>query len=254
MFINWSDFEKNGFAIAEVEDESAYLFLKDLVKVNLVQGSGEDLSKIHLTDPSLYESSTLNKRRISCINTLNSNPLSRDKYYSLCKGSLKDLLGPDLCMQKKLNMSMQLPKDVSSLLAIHADTWSGDSPFEVVVWLPFSSVFASASMYIIPAYNYDEFLRRLFNREGLSSSDIFILVEDLVEFIKCPEGSYLLFNQCLPHGNIENSESITRVSLNCRFKSLFSPFGTKSLGEFFTVINKSPLTQFALDYTLPVIN
>ena len=39
-------------------------------------------------------------------------------------------------MQNKINLSIQNPNDDSSLLNMHADTWSGDSPFEVVVWLP----------------------------------------------------------------------------------------------------------------------
>ena len=39
-------------------------------------------------------------------------------------------------MQQRINLSIQLPNDKSSLLPIHSDTWSGDSPFETVVWIP----------------------------------------------------------------------------------------------------------------------
>ncbi len=39
-------------------------------------------------------------------------------------------------MQLRVNLSIQMPEDESSLLPVHADTWSGDSPYEVVVWLP----------------------------------------------------------------------------------------------------------------------
>ena len=38
--------------------------------------------------------------------------------------------------------------------------------------------------------------------------------------------------QNLPHGNVMNMENETRISMNCRFKSYFSPFGDKKLGEF----------------------
>ena len=38
----------------------------------------------------------------------------------------------------------------------------------------------------------------------------------------------MLFNQNLPHGNIVNKSNETRISLNCRFKSLFTPIGKKS--------------------------
>ena len=43
------------------------------------------------------------------------------------------ILGNELAMQIRINLSIQLPKDDSSLLPIHSDVWSGDSPFESVV-------------------------------------------------------------------------------------------------------------------------
>ena len=45
------------------------------------------------------------------------------------------IVGNELVMQKSINLSIQLPNDDSSLLPIHADVWSGDSPFEVVAWV-----------------------------------------------------------------------------------------------------------------------
>ena len=39
-------------------------------------------------------------------------------------------------MQKNLNLSIQCPNDNSSLLPIHFDVWSGDSPFEINLWVP----------------------------------------------------------------------------------------------------------------------
>ena len=53
-------------------------------------------------------------------------------------------------MQSRVNLSIQLPEDDSSLLPVHADTWSGDSPFEVVVWLPLVDCFGTKSMYLLP--------------------------------------------------------------------------------------------------------
>ena len=62
-----------------------------------------------------------------------------------------------MAMQNSINLSIQLPNDKSSLLAIHADTWSGDS-FEVAVWLPLVDVYKTKSMYILPA-KYYKFLK-----------------------------------------------------------------------------------------------
>ena len=48
--------------------------------------------------------------------------------------------GNELAVQKKINLSIQLPDDNSSLLPIHTDVWSGNSPFELVLWIPLVSV------------------------------------------------------------------------------------------------------------------
>ena len=44
--------------------------------------------------------------------------------------------GNELAVQKKINLSIQLPNDSSSILPIHTDVWSGNSPFELVLWIP----------------------------------------------------------------------------------------------------------------------
>ena len=61
----------------------------------------------------------------------------------------------------------------------------------------------------------------------------------------------MIFNQCLPHGNIENKEGETRWSMNCRFKSLFSPYADKKLGDFFDPVGIKPVTQIGLNYKFP---
>ena len=45
---------------------------------------------------------------------------------------------------------------------------------------------------------------------------------------------YLLFDQSSPHGNIVNKEKQTKITFNCRFKSIFSPYGNKNCRVFFT--------------------
>ena len=63
----------------------------------------------------------------------------------------------------------------------------------------------------------------------------------------------MIFNQTLPHGNIINKENETRISMNCRFKSVFSPYGSKGIGDFFEPIELKPITKVAINYELPII-
>ena len=39
--------------------------------------------------------------------------------------------------------------------------------------------------------------------------------------------------------------------MNCRFKSLMSPYSDKRLGEFFEPITMRAATKFGLDYKFP---
>ena len=58
------------------------------------------------------------------------------------------------------------------------------------------------------------------------------------------------------HGNILNKTNQTRLSLNCRFTSLFSPYSDdkdnqKKLGSFYIPINAKPLTKIGLNFKKP---
>ena len=75
-------------------------------------------------------------------------------YYKISKPLLDIILGNELAMQLRVNLSIQLPDDDSSLLPIHSDVWSGDSPFESVVWLPLVDCYKTKSMFILPPSKY----------------------------------------------------------------------------------------------------
>ena len=64
----------------------------------------------------------------------------------------------------------------------------------------------------------------------------------------------MIFNQCLPHGNTVNLEKHTRWSMNCRFKSIFSPYSDKKIGEFFEPITLKPVSELAINYDLPKVS
>jgi sporadic carbohydrate cluster 2OG-Fe(II) oxygenase len=61
----------------------------------------------------------------------------------------------------------------------------------------------------------------------------------------------LLFNQNLMHGNIVNAEAETRWTMNCRFKSLFSPYAGKRLGEFFEPITIRAASRIGMNHEMP---
>ena len=135
-------------------------------------------------------------------------------------------------MQKSLNLSIQFPKDDSSLLPIHSDVWSGDSPFEINLWLPLVDCYKTKSMYILKPKYYDFFLNKNIMKKSKNTNEIFNKVKNKINFIKIDYGNYIIFNQNLPHGNIVNTENETRWSINCRFKSFFLLMVIKKLANF----------------------
>ena len=52
-------------------------------------------------------------------------------------------------------------------------------------------------------------------------------------------------------GNVLTEEKTTRWSCNCRFKSAFSPYSDKKIGEFFEPITLKPATRLGAHYELP---
>lgn len=191
----------------------------------------------------------LNSLRLKIINEFNSIPCIKRYYFSLAKHALETLVGNELVMQRNINLSIQLPGDNSSLLPIHCDTWSGDSPYEVVLWVPLVDCYDTKSMF---------FVDRLWN-EGIqhnlknyaTSEQLWDAVKDHVTFMNVKYGECLIFTQNIMHGNRVNETNETRWSMNCRFKSALTPYADKKLGEFFEPITIRPATRMGAKYVMP---
>ena len=154
-------------------------------------------------------------------------------------------------MQRRINLSIQLPGDDSSLLPVHSDVWAGDSPYEVVLWVPYVSCYGTKSMYFCDATRDANVQDRLGELRQQTSEDLYDLIKADAPFVDVPYGDVIIFTQNVMHGNRVNEESETRWSSNCRFKSALSPYADKKLGEFFEPITLRPATRLGLRYRIP---
>lgn len=193
----------------------------------------------------------LNDLRLAVINALRSAEWFRPAYLSLARGALQTIVGNELAMQRGIGLSVQLPEDDSSLLPIHADVWDGDSPFEVVQWVPMVDCFGTKTMYIVPPREDRAVQKSMHEMQGQCAEDLYEAVADKAVFLDLKYGDILLFSQTLMHGNRINREATTRWSMNCRFKSVMSPYAQKKLGEFFEPVTIRGATRVGLDYVLP---
>ena len=76
---------------------------------------------------------------------------------------------------------------------------------------------------------------------------------DTARIMNAKSGECILFSSTLFHGNQLNKTNKTRMSLNCRFKSLFSPEYSKTphervTGTFYKPFIFSPVTEIGLNY------
>lgn len=252
------EFIARGYVILPVENKELLDVMRDKIislVVKLLNIPTHITSEDVLNNVDKYlEKNQLNQLRLKVIEDLNQCEWFRPAYYTLAKGALEYLVGNELAMQKRINLSIQLPNDDSSLLALHADTWSGDSAFEVVVWLPLVDCFDTKSMYITSPEGTKRLHDNFSKYNGLSSEDLYQQIRDDAEFIDIKYGYILIFNQCLPHGNRVNEENETRWTMNCRFKSVFTPYKNKKLGEFFEPITLKTASMIGMEYRLPCLD
>lgn len=250
------DFEKEGYLVRETKNKDSLRKLRKIVidsikkKVKISSINDDNLlNNFH----KYIKKNQLNEIRLSIIKNINKNKNFRKYYFQVAKDYLDILVGNELAMQTRVNLSIQTPKDKSSLLPIHSDVWSGDSAFEIVVWIPLVDCYKTKSMYILKPNEFKKVNNSMFKKRKNSSEIIFKSLKNKVTWIDIKYGQVLLFNQSLPHGNVPNDEKDTRWSLNCRFKSVFTPYRDKKLGEFFEPITLRKVSELAINYKLPKI-
>ena len=248
-------FRTEGHVIAPAEDRAAIEAIRDLMvglacdwlKVGRPADAGAFLNCIGEHVPV----ERLNEFRLAMIGGMNAAPWLRAAYFSVARKALSTIVGNELCMQRRINLSIQLPGDDSSLLPVHADTWSGDSPFEVVLWIPLVDCYRSKSMYLLPPAPTAVLMRNFTDFASRSADDLYRHFEADMRWMEVPFGSFLLFNQNLAHGNRINAEPDARWTMNCRFKGVFTPYADKKLGEFFEPVTLRAASRIGLDYEYP---
>jgi sporadic carbohydrate cluster 2OG-Fe(II) oxygenase len=210
-----------------------------------------ELSRLH----HYFSDTTIKDVRISIFRYLNKLPGSHDLILKNIGGeSLTSILGPDLLIQTKLNLSIQMPNDENSTLDLHSDCWSGDTAFQVNLWIPLTRSYSTNSMFILSKEKTLNCIDKIRTNPILDRSKLLSLVSD-EDFLDVDKGKAIIFNPALIHGNVVNRTEETRVSINVRFKALFSPDATnenvsRSAGIYYRFFCLSEWTKLAIDLDL----
>ncbi len=251
------DFNKDGFIIFDIKEKKSLFKIKKFFEKKINQISRNKKNKILKNKDILnnfhknINSDQLNDFRIELYNSINNQKWFLDEYFGMGKRHLEVICGNELAMQRKVNLSIQLPKDDSSLLPLHSDVWSGCSAYEVVLWIPLVDVSKTKSMFILPKEKNEIYYKKF--KRYKDTNSLQKAVDKKVKWLKINFGQGLIFAHHLMHGNKINMTNETRWSFNCRFKSLMSPYDKKDIAETFFPLFVRPATRAGLEYEHPKI-
>ena len=108
-------FIKNGYIILKLKDKKSLNYIKNnLVNSinNLIPKKKKNIKNLNYIHNSI-KIDQLNNFRVKLIKKLNNNKNLRFHYFNLARDCLYTLVGNELLMQKKINLSIQFPNDDS---------------------------------------------------------------------------------------------------------------------------------------------
>jgi len=247
-----AEFLSNGFIVRDVESaknlesisDDTSKVTKDWLTKNSIESKNLSLASSHDFVPN----DQLNDLRLTIFAEINKHSDIRQKYFSLARNTLSSLVGNELAMQNKVNVSIQQPNDESSVLPMHSDIWTGDSPFQVVLWVPLTNASKSNSMFFLPPNESREARQRVAAGEFKSMDQIELEYQSQMITMDVSHGKVLIFDSSCLHGNVLNVTKTARWSMNCRFTGLLTPFTNpeRRLGTYYLPITTRAATKMGL--------
>lgn len=178
-----------------------------------------DAAELH----KVVSAEDVNKVRTQLFDLINKSD-ALDRLYAARYGELlRRLLGPDVLVQRRYNVSIQLPGDRNSVLPVHSDCWSGDSPYQINFFFAVTDCVDGNAMFLCPFENSTALVERYQTGE-LGFDEMLSLAREQAAWQNLRAGELLAFNPAAFHGNETNNTTSTRISLNVRFKGKHTPY------------------------------
>jgi len=244
-------FQTDGFEIVQADDLSALTLLREQIRdlsFKLLDKKPSEVDQdLNLLHECFESPQAANEFRLKLTTGVSEQIEIGQLIYEMFKSHLEPLVGFDVLVQKTPNLVFQ-PPEYPVPTELHRDA-PANSPYEVVVWLPFVDCFRTKSMYVLNRQFTQKAIEHYSSHPDDKDGFDEILL-DHAELMEVPFGSALIFWSGLFHGSIINKEKESRLSLNIRYKNLFSPLGLKDSLRYFSILKTSPLTNLGLDFQL----
>ena len=246
-------FLRDGYVVRESESELILESIRqDVIRIAtnwLKQNNFESASFDPAYSHKFVPNDHINDLRLHIFAEINKFSDIRQRYFSLARETISTIVGNELAMQNKVNMSVQQPNDESSVLPMHSDIWTGDSPFQVVLWVPLTDASDTNSMFFLPPIASREARSRVSSGEFRSMEQIENAYRSQLVTMVVPYGKVLIFDSSCLHGNVLNETKTARWSINCRFTGLLTPFTNpeRRLGTYYLPITTRAATKIGLE-------
>lgn len=239
------------FKLVPHKFKNAHSILTSVLK-SKIKKKFNSLNKIH----QKIKIEELNDLRLFIFKKLNKNVVFKKNIFDSAKIFILETVGNELS-SSDINLSIQFPSDKSSLLDMHTDFFSGESIFQINLWIPFENVKNTQSMFIIDPKESLKILKKIKNDKNIDFEKINQKYKKKMRWINLRKGEGILFSPNCLHGNILNNEKNTRWSINVRYKNLFSPYtnlsNEKKIGSFYKPFSLKAVTIFNLKHNFDEI-
>ena len=243
--------EKNGWFIHEAEDyqgleESRKIICDTLRTSHGLQESSDEklLNNIHNLIDGMNDAKA-NDLVVNLLDELKNKIDLGKTVFKNCQSTIIRFLGNDIAVQRNQNLVFQYPNS-QRYSELHTDS-PNNSPYELVYWIPLVDCHGTKSFYLVNRKDTKKLLRDYHENRYKSWEDFRSNCIEKATHLEIKYGEVLGFWSGLLHGSVVNTSGESRLSLNIRFKNLFSPYGKKDPFVFFEPLKISTLTMMALE-------
>ena len=174
------NFENNGYVIVpgnkKLLDKIRKIIFNSIKNNKKIKNKNDNENNITKTFNNFHNFvnlKELNSLRFNIYKKINVGNDFSEIYYKIAKDYLDELVGNELAMQKKINLSIQMPKDKDSLLDLHSDIYAGESPFQVVVWIPLVDAYDTKSMFFTKPIHNKKMNEKLLNTNHYTTKEMY---------------------------------------------------------------------------------
>jgi hypothetical protein len=239
--INTSELELKGFTKVIFPNTNSITELQKLIssyfKTEILDWHVEDISQ---------------EEHVSLVKKITDEIVTSGSFIKVASDNLNlftAIFGPDIDIQTVPHLRISRPKRESDLVNWHRDTFYGNSPWELNLWLPIFPLEEGAGLKLLPCSHRatsrnirdeldpDEFRSTV--KKGSTADQIGYIhspkTDDTISNLKPGDivtltpkvGEAILFFGCMVHRAINQSPK-TRISMDFRLKTALAPTGTRN--------------------------